>query len=609
MNSREGAFGSVRRALAALPPTARKRFVFASIIQVALNLLDLIGLGLIAAIAALAAHGFNATKPGPQAERVLNILHLTHFSLLQQSLILGGIAIVLFAGKTIVSIVLLQRILKYLSHRGAELSTNLVSKLLNSPLLEVQESNSQESLFMVTSGVNFVVNGILGSCISLIADLSLAVLVIVSVFALDSFVAIFSFLIFGGLFSAFYFAMRRKVKHVGAEITNLSIESNQKVLEVIGSFRETTVRNRKTKYLDDITILRWKLADLFAFQSLMPNIMKYIVDLALILGAFLVALIQFLFLNPAHAIASLTIFVAAGTRFAPALLRVQQNMLTMNSNAGIAEKTLDFIEKSKDWEEMNSVIPKFSTRHDSFVPKLLVSNLSYSYPPKEKITLEGVNLSVEPGELIAFVGASGAGKSTLVDLLLGIHSPDLGEIFVSNMKPAEAISKWPGAVGYVPQDVFIAPGDIRSNVTLGFDADEISDEDVWEALRFAHLEDFVKSLSNGLFTKIGESGSNLSGGQRQRLGIARALITRPKLLIMDEATSALDSDSEFHISQSIAGLQGQITVILIAHRLSTVRQANQVILLAEGRITARGTFGEVRQLSSDFDRTAKLMGL
>ena len=185
----------------------------------------------------------------------------------------------------------------------------------------------------------------------------------------------------------------------------------------------------------------------------------------------------------------------------------------------------------------------------------------------------------------------------------------MGEVKISNVSPANAIDNWPGAVAYVPQDVLVINGSIRDNVSLGYPVQTVTDELVSDAIRTASLTEFVAGLPEGLNTNLGERGAKISGGQRQRIGIARALFTKPRLLVLDEATSALDGGTEESISTDIHKLKGSTTVVLIAHRLSTVRDADLVLYMDNGEIVARGTFEEVRYAVPDFDRQAKLMGL
>jgi ABC-type multidrug transport system fused ATPase/permease subunit len=219
------------------------------------------------------------------------------------------------------------------------------------------------------------------------------------------------------------------------------------------------------------------------------------------------------------------------------------------------------------------------------------------------------SVSVTAGKSLALVGSTGAGKSTLADVILGVIEPELGSVTISGVDPRSAVAQWPGAVAYVPQTVGLTEGTIRDNVALGLPELAVDDTMVWEALERAHLASFLRDTREGLDTIVGERGVRLSGGQRQRLGIARALYTRPRLLVLDEATSALDAETEQAITQTLRELEGEVTTITIAHRLATIRFADQVVFMRHGVIEARGTFEEVRASTPDFERQAHLLGL
>ena len=194
-------------------------------------------------------------------------------------------------------------------------------------------------------------------------------------------------------------------------------------------------------------------------------------------------------------------------------------------------------------------------------------------------------------------------------LLLGVLKPDSGKILISGHDPQSTISKWSGAISYVPQDVMISNGTIRENVGLGFPTNVVTDDLVNSALKVAALDEYVKELVENLDTPVGERGVKMSGGQRQRLGIARAMFTKPTLLVLDEATSSLDGETEASVADAIKNLKGKVTVVMIAHRLSTVKNADLVVYMHNGELIAQGTFNEVRDKVPDFDRQAKLMGL
>jgi ABC-type multidrug transport system fused ATPase/permease subunit len=313
----------------------------------------------------------------------------------------------------------------------------------------------------------------------------------------------------------------------------------------------------------------------------------------LVIGAVSIGAIQFFMQDAAHAVATLAIFLAAGSRMAPAVLRIQQGSILMKSSIGMAKPTLDLIEFLGNSRLVENMDDEVHTKHDGFKAEIDVVNVSLTYPEKFDKALLNVSLKASQGAVIAVVGSSGAGKTTLVDVLLGILEPDSGTVQISGVTPLEAISKWPGAIAYVPQDVLVTNGSIRENVALGYPLEAATDELVNDAIRIASLAEFVATLPEGLDTNLGERGAKISGGQRQRIGIARALFTKPKLLVLDEATSALDGGTEESISSDIQKLKGSTTVVLIAHRLSTVRDADLVLYMDKGEI----------------DRQAKLMGL
>ena len=248
-------------------------------------------------------------------------------------------------------------------------------------------------------------------------------------------------------------------------------------------------------------------------------------------------------------------------------------------------------------------------RHEGFDSSIEVTGVALTYPGASRRALSDVSLTVPEGSSLALVGPTGSGKSTLADTILGVLHPDQGAVRIGHLGPVEAISQWPGAIAYVPQDVALANGTIRENVALGLPTSSIDDDWVWEALERAHLAEFLRDSREGIDTIIGENGVKLSGGQKQRLGVARALYTHPKLLVLDEATSALDAETEEAIATTLRDLEGSVTTVTIAHRLATIRHCDMILYLENGHIVARGTFDEVRQAAEHFDQQAQLLGL
>jgi ATP-binding cassette, subfamily B, bacterial PglK len=587
----------------------QRRILAVITLQVLSGFLDLIAVAIIGVVGALAVSGVQSKAPGNRVGEALEFLHLSELNFQNQVAILGCAAALILICRTAFSIYFTRKTLFFLSRRGASISTTLVNKLMNQSLIKIQEKSSQDTLYSITSGVATITLGVLGSVVLIVADGSLLIVIGVGLFYIDPSIALATLAMFSLIAFSIYKLMNVKARLLGMKNAELSIKSNERIMEALSSYRELFVRNRRSYYSDEISRDRYLSADILAEIQFMPNVGKYVIETSVVLGALCISGFQFLFQDAVHAVATLSVFLAAGTRVAPAIMRIQQAAIQIKSSLGSAGPTLDLIDSLRDARTVDEKRVPTDFTYEGFVPTVELRKINFAYPYCENLTIDSIDLSVPAGATVSLVGSSGAGKTTLVDLLLGILVPAQGQIFISDLSPIEAISRWPGAIGYVPQDISVAQGSIRENVALGFPADEVDDALVWEALELAKLADFVRDLPDGLNTKVGERGAFISGGQRQRLGIARGVYTRPLLLVMDEATSALDGETEASISDSIGALKNHVTIILIAHRLSTVRNSDIVVYLHEGKILAKGTFEEVRREVPDFDRQAQLMGL
>ena len=600
---------AISQCLRILPQRDRKRILLISFIQLFLSLLDLVGIALIGVLGALAIQGVESHKPGNRVHSVLKFLHIQSLIFQSEIVILGLLAAVILIIRTFLSIAVTRQTLFYLSRRGAVISGELTSKLLARNLLYVQKRSTQLTAFSLTSGVEIIVLKVIGTFIAMVADLSILLVMVVGLFAVDSVVAISSLIFFGVIGFSLYKLMHKRSRDLGRVSSQLGVATNEVIIEVLNSYRESTVRNRKFFYSRKIANLQMDSADYSAELTFMPSISKYVIETSVVIGALLMAGLQFILKDAVHAISTLSIFMAAGSRIAPASLRLQQNALAMKSGIGSAEPTLNLIEELGDELPIAPSSDSLQLDHIGFNATVVLNDVSLTYPGSSRSAVNHVSLVIPSGSIVAFVGPSGAGKTSIVDLLLGVIEPSSGSVSISGETPSGVISRWPGAISYVPQDIMTANGSIEENVTLGYPSSTDWDKLVNDAIRVANLDDVVKTLPSGLKTPVGERGSMLSGGQRQRLGIARALFTKPKLLVLDEATSALDSETEAQITKSINELRGQTTIILIAHRLSTVRYADIVVYMADGKMIASGTFDEVRNLVPDFDKQAKLMGI
>ena len=598
----------VRSLASILSKRDRNRLFLVSIFQVGLSVLDLIGVALIGVVGALAVSGVRSEDPAGKIGRVLGFLRLDEFTFQSQTIILTFTAVLLLVLRTLLSIIVTRKTLYFLSRKSAEVSSNLISRVMAQPLSNLDQFTSQYIHYALTTGTTSLTVGVFGNTVSVISDAAIIFVLSLGIAIIDPMIAFLTVLIFGSILIYMYVRTNRRTKRITQRFAEISIDDSEALLELIFGYREAFIRNRRGYFVDKVMKIKREMSDYSAELAWMPNISKYVVEIAFTVGTMIVAAAQFIANDSAQAVGSLTLFLAASTRITPALLRIQQNLVSINGNIIKAKLAVELFAKtdgSFTLPEYESII---DTEHVGFSAHIEISNLTFRYPDSEKETLSSINLQIHPGETIAIVGPSGAGKSTLVDLILGIYAADAGEVKISGYTPAQSILKWPGAIGYVPQEVILMSASIAENIRSGFDSSHASENLIAEATSIAQLDGFISSLPLGILTQVGERGGKLSGGQRQRIGIARAMFTKPRLLVLDEATSALDGQTESEISEAIQSLKGKLTVIVIAHRLSTVQKADKVIYLKGGKIISQGSFDEVRKVLPDFDKQAILMG-
>jgi ABC-type multidrug transport system fused ATPase/permease subunit len=602
--------GPLARSIEVLHRNDRRKLILISVAQVMMSFLDLLGVLVIGLLGAVSASTLQSQPVGDRINLFLSILNLEKATLQNQALALGLLAVLLLVGRTILSILITRRILFFLSVKAAEVSSRLIAILLSKTLITIQQKSSLSTQFAITRGVDIMMIQIVATSMVLIADLSLLLVMGIGLFYADPVTAISGIVIFGVTGLVLHRQLHVRAGKLGEENSKLLIKVNERISEVLESYREIVVRNRTGFYAKEIGQLRHEFSNTSAEMSFFPYVSKYIIETAVIVGGLFVGGIQFLMNDSTRAFTTLAIFLAAGSRLAPAVLRVQQGLMQLRTGIGQAGPTLDIIErlgKSSVSEEITD--SSLELQHEGFTPELTIRDVSFRYPNSAEFALKDVTLNIQAGSTVAIVGPSGAGKTTLIDILLGVIIPDSGYVLISGKHPLGAAATWPGAISYVPQNVSMTSGSIRENVALGYELKDATDELVFEALQVAQLTSYVENLPHGLDTQVGHSGGFISGGQKQRIGVARAMFTKPLLLVLDEATSSLDSETEAALSKAIQLLRGSTTVIMIAHRLSTVREADMVVYINEGQILACGKFEEVRGRISDFDRQAHLMGL
>lgn len=598
----------------------RKRFAIVTGLQMSTSFLDLLGVLLLGVVVALATSVQSGSPPPASVSKLIDALSLNGTAVTSLAGVLAVIAGVVLIAKSGLNTYMSRRILRFLANRQAWVSGSLAARTFAQPLVFMQAHSSQALSFALTHGVNAATIMVLGSTAIILSETALLVVLAIGLLFLDPFVTIATVLYFGLLAVGLQKVMSAWATDIGRATSMAEIDSVVTVQEVVRSYREIAVAQRRNMFVDRFAGLRQRAAVNQADLTFLGALPKYVFEIALVVGAALLAVSQFLTKDLSSALATITVVFVAATRIIPSLLRLQQGLVSIRWASGTAESTFALITELEVAERggLSRPEPRLRTEefgaslmsdHPGFGGAVVLDRVSFTYPKVEAAAVSDVSMSVRPGGSLAIVGSTGAGKSTLTDLILGLLEPEEGTVAIDGMAPAAAMSAWPGAVAYVPQEVAMVNGSVRQNVALGMPDDAIDEQRVLEALTRARLSDFLSLQRDGLETLIGEDGVMLSGGQRQRLGIARALYTRPRLLIMDEATSALDAETERDVIETLKELSGTVTTITIAHRLATVQHCDQVAYLDAGRLEAVGTFEEVRSLVPRFDEQARLLGL
>ena len=375
--------------------------------------------------------------------------------------------------------------------------------------------------------------------------------------------------------AGFYYMIRNRLtqwgkcrqEHEGLRLLHLQ--------QGMGAIKEVKIFGSEKFFKDAYGISNNQVAMQWTKQIFFTQVPRFGVELMAVTALLSFAILLVLLGKDSYSIIStLGLFAAAAFRLIPSSNRILASIQAIRFGL----PTLDLI--SKEITEIRNNVPENDTRKKlitGFDDRISVENLVFNHHRSEKPIISGITFEVAKGESMGIIGPSGAGKSTLVDLLLGLHQPREGRVMIDGIDIGKDMRGWRSQIGYVPQSVFISDSSLRENVAFGIPKEEIEDAKIWEVLAEARLEDFVRSLEEGLDTILGEKGARISGGQRQRIGIARALYRNPGILMFDEATSALDHKTEMEFMETIHGFKGRRTMLIIAHRLSTIEHCENVV--------------------------------
>ncbi len=592
---------TLRASLRLLAPRARRRIYWLTIAQAVSALLDLLGVALIGLTTAYLAGG---SLP-PQLQ---HILPPDDFDEVPTSTAVTGVLVagLLLCMKSLASAFLSRKTLQTLSSQQAVIAAGLADDLLNAPLVEVDRQPSQKVAFLLTSGVNSAILITIGQCSVLVGEAALLAVLGLALLLLSPLVAVASMLYFLLVAVVLHRVVSTWATHVGRTVTRAEAESTETLQEALRGIRELRVSHRMGTYQQRFRRLRLVSSSVQGDLAFLTVVPKYVFEIALVLGALLLAGLEFAVEPGPAAVATIATFLIAGTRIVPSLLRTQGALILIKSATVPANEVVSLSERLHlDSPDCQSAAIATSHPPDS---RIEVRDVFFTYSGSLRPVLRDVDLTVPDRTMLAVVGPSGGGKSTLLDMLSGLLVPDSGSVTIGGLRPQEVARRWPGFLMYVPQSPLVSNGSILANVALGIEEGSVDVDRVHEALAMVHLQDVVEE-HGGIRAPVGELGSRLSGGQRQRLGLARALYGDPRIVLLDEATSALDAESEAVVTSMLEELSTRVTVVVVAHRLATLRRSQLIAYIDGGNVTVASSFNDLRQSVERFDLQASLSGL
>ena len=400
----------------------------------------------------------------------------------------------------------------------------------------------------------------------------------------------------------FFMFYKKRLRILGEKNRETSFLSNKWFLQSLSGIKEIKTMNREEFFIGEYSTATYDNADVMRKNITLANLTKPVVEMVSVCSVLTYMSVSIMCgADMAQFVSVLSVFAMAAFRMLPSFNRISGCLSTLMFNKPSVDAVYKDVKDIEKLEEERKKIKPQQGHNMTLDDSVVVEDVRYAYPTKPDVeVLKGVSLTIPSKKSVAFVGPSGSGKTTMADILLGLYQPQEGSVESDGFDVYRNIDSWHSLIGYIPQTIYLMDDTIRANVAFGLPDDQIVDDKVWQVLEEAQLADYVRKQKDGLYTTIGDRGVQLSGGQRQRVGIARALYTDPQLLILDEATSALDNDTETAVMDAIYRLSGKITMVVIAHRLTTIRNCDIIYRLNDGK--ARQISYEEALQHSDADK-------
>jgi ABC-type multidrug transport system fused ATPase/permease subunit len=603
-----------RKAYALLDRKGRRNYLLATARQMSLGLFDIVGIALAGAIGILASSSLTGTQISPPLKKVLGWVSLDHKSLNSLILILSITTLFFFLAKTLLALYFSKKTFKFLADQQRQISSLLVSQVLNSEYVWLRRQEPHALSTSMILGVSAATTNTLGQFVLLTSELGLIFLFLLILILASPVVALFTIIYLAIIVFTLKRLVGRKVSDFNRNLGNMQIESQVNLYNLLKLFREVRVFRRTRWFENHLENFSKERAQNFADDMWIQQVPKYTLEVAMLLGATGLLLVGNVMTNPENLIPVLFIYLTSAGRLFPSILRIQASIFSLQSRQHYATMTHELLQAlesfGRDLTNSNNVASPQKTVYSQEGSAIIeLKEVYFSFPKSDTQVLKNISFSIKPGERVAVVGPSGAGKSTLCDILLGLLSSSEGRVEIGNRPAGEWVKENPGKVSYLPQEVTLTNGTLIENVCLGVERSEIDWEAFSRAVERAQLSAVIDQLDAGIETDLGVGGASLSGGQRQRVGLARALYSEPNILIMDEATSALDAMTEFEVMTALDDLELKTTIIIIAHRLSSIRKFPRILYLENGVLLGDGDLRRVREQIPTFDRQLLLSGI
>lgn len=487
---------------------------------------------------------------------------------------------------------------------AARRSATMLNRIIHLPILDLKRSNSIEHQDTLNHFVDSFYTAVIFGYLNIITEGMIIFGIVIVLFTVQPIVTLFVLLLLGGAIGIVYLWLHRWFGRFGVINNMMFIKRHSIARQIFDTIKEIRILGCEAQRIQDFESIRRVNADWQRRAAGLQQLPRVVIESLVVVGIVSLVVAALLVGGDQHAItAMLGLFAVAAFRVMPSATR----LVAALSNIRLGEDATRRVARVMEVPQVPA--PHTPVERLPFRDAIKIQDIGFSYGDNRRFTLEGVSLTIRHGETIGLIGPTGSGKSTLMDILLGMLPPDRGAVLVDDIPIEGHLPAWRANIGYVPQTITLIDDTIRRNVAFGMPDAMIDDDRIWDALTLAQVDDVVRTMGEGLDTPVGENGMALSGGQRQRIGLARALYRDPPFLCMDEATSALDAETEHRITEALALLHGQKTMLIIAHRLSTLKNCDRLIMMEGGRIKAQGSFAKLNETQPDFRRALELSSI